>query len=98
MTILNDSRATASAQHLNIEVRYPVWLVPEGQHELKQPPVINAWSYDKHDVTLHPGLTCFMRATFRIPSGRTVVPMHVVVSGQDTRAIYKMLRLNVSWI
>ncbi len=95
VAIINEG--TASAQRLSVEIRYPTWLVPEGRHELERPPVINAWSYSKQDVLLHPGLTFYVRQAFRIPVGRTNIPIHVIASGLDTGPTYKELTINMLW-
>lgn len=85
----------ASAQDMDLEVRYPIWLVPDGKHELRQPPGVNAWSFFRHGLVLNPRTSHFMRATFRIPSGRTEFRLHVIASMRDTRPIDKTLRVLV---
>jgi hypothetical protein len=91
----NDASASGTAQDVNFEARYPLWLEPVGQHDLKQPPGMNLWSYSKQSLTLNPSAGAWLRGTFRIPRGHNRIQVNVLASMRDHKAIDKMLEIRV---
>lgn len=85
----------ATAQNMLFEVRYPLWLVPVGTHQLKQVPAVNAWTLAVSGIALNPGATHYIRATFMIPKGRQGFKIHAIVSMQDARPIDKTLSVKL---
>ena len=85
----------ATAQNMLFEVRYPLWLVPVGKHQLKQVPAVNAWALAVPGIALNPGATHYIRATFVIPTGHQNFKIHAIVSMQDARPIDKTLTVKL---
>jgi hypothetical protein len=93
--VVNDIKASGTASDINAEARYPKWLVPDGIGDLKEPPGINVWQLFKEGVSLNPGLTFWLRGTFRVPRGRTQVQILVVASMRDAGPIDKVLTVSL---
>jgi len=94
VSAINEGDATA--QNMLFEVRYPLWLVPIGVHQLKQVPAVNAWTMVVPGIALNPGATHYMRATFSAPTGKDAFKIHAIVSMQDARPIEKTLSVKLS--
>jgi hypothetical protein len=92
VSAINEGDATA--QNILFEVRYPLWLVPVGQHQLKQVPAVNAWTLAIPGIALNPGATHYIRATFSVP--QAIFKIHAIVSMQDAREIDKTLTVQLS--
>jgi hypothetical protein len=60
-----------------------------------EPPGINVWQLSKEGVSLNPGLTFWLRGTFRVPRGRTQVQILVVASMRDASPIDKVLTVSL---
>lgn len=93
--VVNDIRASGTAFDINAEARYPKWLVPEVIGDLKEPPGIDVWQLSKEGVTLNPGLTFWLRGTFRVPRGRNRVQIHGIASMRDAGPIDKILTVSL---
>jgi hypothetical protein len=96
VSAINEGDATA--QNILFEVRYPLWLVPVGQHQLKQVPAVNAWTLAIPGIALNPGATHYIRATFSVPQAKSkgIFKIHAIVSMQDAREIDKTLTVQLS--
>jgi hypothetical protein len=96
VSAINEGNATA--QNVLFEVRYPLWLVPIGQHQLKQVPAVNAWTFAIAGIALNPGATHYMRATFSVPQAKSkgTFNIHAIVSMLDARPIDKTLAVKLS--
>jgi hypothetical protein len=97
VSAINEGNATA--QNMLFEVRYPVWLVPIGQHQLKQVPTVkNAWTLAVPGIALNPGATHYIRATFSVPQAKSsgTFKLHAIVSMQDAKYIDKTLIVKLS--
>ena len=93
---LNDFSATATAWDINFEVRYPLWLRPIREDELKRPPELkNVWSIARENLTLNPGGSFWIRTRFRVPHGRERIRMHAIVSMRDARAVDRGLDVTI---
>jgi hypothetical protein len=92
---MNDYGATATAWDINFEVRYPPWLRPIREDELKQPPQLNVWSIAKEGLVLNPGGAFWIRTRFRVPLGRERIRMHAIVSLRDVRPIDRLLIVSI---
>jgi hypothetical protein len=97
VSAINEGDATA--QNMLFEVRYPLWLVPIGTHQLKQVPAVqDAWTLAVPGIALNPGATHYIRATFSVPQakGKGTFKIHAIVSMQDARFIDKTLMVKLS--
>ena len=47
-------------------------------------------------MTLNPGLTFWLRGTFRVPKGRSRVQIHVIASMRDAGPVDKMLTVSLN--
>jgi hypothetical protein len=95
LTVSAFNEGSATAQDVVFEVRYPRWLEPVGQNDLKEIPAVNAWSLVKSASALNPGLGRWIKATYRVPKDRTTFKLHVIVSQRDSREIEKTLTVNL---
>lgn len=97
VVVVNEISASASAQGIAFEVRYPLYLVSQGDDQLTQPPgITDAQCLIKKDIDLNPGATYFMRSTFRLPRNRKRI--QVLASLRERKAIDKMLEISVKEI
>ncbi len=94
VSTINEGNATA--QNMLFEVRYPLWLVPIGVHQLKQVPAVQAWTLVVPGIALNPGATHYIRATFSVPKDKNGFKIHAIVSMQDARPIDKTLSVKLS--
>ena len=94
--VVNESSASASARDIAFEVRYPLWIVPEGDNQLKEPPGIDALCDLRKDIDLNPGATYYIRGTFRAPKGRNRLQVLVIASMRDAKPIDKMLEIELA--
>jgi len=95
VVVVNEASASATAQDVNFEVRYPKWLVPDGMGELKEPPGMDVWSFSKERLTLNPGLAEWLRATFRVPRGHQRIQLLAIASMRDSKFVHQLLTISL---
>jgi hypothetical protein len=95
VVVVNDANATATAYDIGFEVRYPGWLHPQESDVIKLP-WADIWSVTKPGLEpLNPGLTAYVKKTFRIPRGRGRIPLHAIVSLRDAPMVDQRLTVEV---
>jgi hypothetical protein len=97
VTLVNETSASLTAFDIAVELRYPHWIVSEGDNQFTQPepPGINAQQLLNKDISLNPGATYYMRSTFTAPRGHKRLQVLAVVSARDSMPIDKMLEVEL---